>query len=59
MGQAAASEPDDHGVEWLKLANGDRLLSRPTSVAHLKRKASEKQWPEVRSWWKRRRLNKG
>jgi len=45
----AASGLDDHGVEWLTLANGDRLLSRPTSLAHLKRRASEKKWPEVRS----------
>jgi len=35
-----ASEPDDHGVEWLTLSNGVRLLSRPTSLAHLKRRAS-------------------
>ena len=41
----AASEPDEHGVEWLTLASGDRLPSRPTSLAHLKRRASEK-WPE-------------
>jgi len=53
----AASEPDDHGVEWLMLANGYRLPSRSTSLAHLKRRASEK-WPEARSWCERRRLNK-
>jgi len=34
----AATEPDDHGVEWLTLSNGDRLPSRPTSLAHLKRR---------------------
>jgi len=45
---------------WVTLANGDRLLpSRPTSLAHLKRSASEKKWPEARSWCERRRLNKG
>ena len=57
MGQAA-SELDDHGVEWLTLANGDRLPSRP-NLAHPKRRASEKKWPEARSWCERRRLNKG
>ena len=41
----AASEPDDHGVEWLTLANSDRL----NLPAHLKRRASEKGWPEARS----------
>ena len=40
----AASEPDDHGVEWLTL--GDLLPSRPTSLAHLKRRTSEKNWSE-------------
>ena len=44
----AASEPDDHGVEWLTLANGDRLPSRP-----------EKKWPEARPWCEQRRPNKG
>ena len=29
----ADSEPDDRGAEWLTLANGDRLPSRPTSLA--------------------------
>ena len=43
----AASEPDDRGVEWLTLVDGDRLPSRPTSLAHLKRRASEKKWPEA------------
>ena len=38
----AASEPGDHGVEWLSLTNGDRLPSLLTSLAHLKRRASEK-----------------
>jgi len=55
----AASEPDDHGVEWLTLANGARLPSRPTSPAHIRRRASEKKWPEARSWYERRRANKG
>jgi len=45
----AASEPDDRGLEWLTLSNGDRLPSRPTSLAHLKCRASEKKWPEVRA----------
>jgi len=50
----AASEPDDHGAEWLALANGDRLPSRPTSLAHLKRRASERSGRKPG----RRRLNK-
>ena len=56
----AASEPDDHGVEWLKHADkyGRRAMP-PTSLAHLRRRASEKKWPEARSWCERRRLNKG
>jgi len=39
----AASEPDDQGVEWLKHAdnNGRRALP-PTSVAHLRRRTSER-----------------
>jgi len=44
----ASSEPDDRGVKWLTLVNGDRLPSRPTFLAHLKRRASE-NWPEARS----------
>ena len=55
----AASEPDDRRVKWLTLANGDRLPSRPTFLAHLKRRASEKKWPEARSLCEWRRLNKG
>ena len=55
----AAGEPDDHGVEWQTLANGARLPSRPTSLAHLMRRASEKKWPEAPSWCERRQLNKG
>jgi len=31
----AASEPDDHGVEWLAYANGVRRPLPPTSLAHL------------------------
>ena len=38
----AASEPDDHGVECLARADGTRLPARPTSLAHLRRRASEK-----------------
>ena len=30
----AASEPDDHGVDWLALADGTRLPARPASLAH-------------------------
>jgi len=30
----------------------------PTSLAHLRRRASEKKWPEARSWCERRHLNK-
>ena len=55
----AASEPDDHRVKWLALANGARLPSRPTSLAHLKCRASEKKWPEDWSWCERRQHNKG
>ena len=36
-----------------------RFSARPTSLAHLRRRASEKKWPEARSWCERRRLNKG
>ena len=45
-----ASETDDHAVEWLSYANkyGRRSLP-PASLAHLKRSASEKKWPEARS----------
>ena len=46
----AASEPDGHGVKWLKRADkyGRRAMS-PTSLVHLRRRASEKKWPEARS----------
>jgi len=56
----AASEPDDHGVEWLQHADkyGRRSMP-PTSLANLRRRASEKKWPEARSWCERRHLNKG
>jgi len=37
------------GVKWLAYANGVRRPMPPTSLAHLKRRASEK-WPEARSW---------
>ena len=43
----AASEPDEHGVEWLTLADGTRAPQRATSLAHLRRMVSEKKWPEV------------
>ena len=52
-------EPDDHGVEWLTLADGTRATQRATSLAHLRRRASEKKWPEARAWCERRNLNKG
>jgi len=54
-----ASEPDEHGVEWLMRADGTRMTQRPTSLAHLRRRASEKKWPEARSWCERRNLNQG
>ena len=54
----AASEPDHHGVEWLVRTDGTRFPTRPTSLAHLQRRSSEKKWPEARSWCERRRLNK-
>jgi len=55
----AASEPDNHGVEWPTLANGARIPSRATSIVQLRRRASEKKWPEARSWCEQRWLNKG
>jgi len=39
----AASEPDEHGVEWLTLADGTRAPERATSLAHLRHRASEKK----------------
>jgi len=41
--KVAASEPDEHGVEWLIRADGTRMTQRPTSLAHLRRRASEKK----------------
>ena len=41
------------------LADGTRAPQRATSLAHLRRRASEKEWPEARSWCERRNLNKG
>ena len=56
----AASEPDHHGVEWLKHVDKyGRRAMLPTSLAHLRRRESEKKWPEARSWCERRHLNKG
>ena len=55
----AASEPDEHGAEWLTRADGTRLPERPTSLAHLRRRASEKKCPEARTWCERRNLNGG
>ena len=56
----AASEPDDHGVEWLAHADKYGRRSMPAaSLAHLKRRASEKKWPEARLWCERSQLNKG
>jgi len=45
-GWADFSKPDDHGVEWLALAL-PTAPARPTSLAHLGRRASEKKWPEA------------
>jgi len=36
-----------------------RMTQRPTSLAHLRRRASEKKWPEARSWCERRNRNQG
>jgi len=47
------------GVEWLTLADGTRPPARPASLAHLRRRASEKEWPEARWWCERRQLNQG
>jgi len=55
----AASEPDDHGVEWLAYANGVRRPLPPTSLVRLKRRASEKKWPEAWPWCERRQVNRG
>ena len=55
----AASEPDDHRVEWLTHADGTQMTQRATSLAHLRRRATEKKWPEARSWCERRNLNGG
>jgi len=49
----------DHGVGWLARAEGTRLPVRPTSLARLRCRASEKKWPEARPWCERRHLNKG
>jgi len=57
--RSRTSESDDHGVEWLARADSSRLPARPASLAHLRRRASEKKWPEARSWCEWRRLNKG
>ena len=54
----AASEPDDRGVEWLTLADGTRATQRATSLAHLRRRATEKKWPEARPWYERRNRNR-
>jgi len=42
----AADEPDSHGVEWLRHSDkyGGRRMSLPASLAHLKRRISEKKW---------------
>jgi len=42
-GKQAASEPDDHGVKWLSHHKGGRRSLPATSIAHLKRRASEKE----------------
>ena len=48
----AAEYPDARGVEWKQYA--DRYGRRPTplasSLAHLKRKISEKKWQEAKVW---------
>ena len=59
VGQIGRHGPDDHGVEWLALADGTQLPARLTSLAHLGRRASEKKWPAARSWYEQRHLNKG
>ena len=55
----AASEPYDHGVEWLSTNKHGRRSLPPAFLAHLKRMASEKKWPEARPWCERRQVNKG
>jgi len=41
-------------TKWL-----ERRAPQATSLAHLRRRASEKKWPEARAWCERRNLNKG
>ena len=43
----------------MTLADGTRAPERATPLAYLRRRASEKKWPEARSWCERRNLNKG
>jgi len=51
MGQAGRTTTGSSG--W-RIPNGV-----PRSLAHLKRSASEKKWPEIRSWCERRQPNRG
>jgi len=53
------SVSDDNGVEWLSHANKCGWRSLPLASLELKRRASEKKWPEASSWCERRQLNKG
>jgi len=50
--ELAADEPNAHGVEWLTYVDGRgaRAMPLPRSLAHLKRKSSEKKWAEARQW---------
>ena len=35
------------------------MTQRPTSLAHLRRRTSEKKWPEAQAWCERRNVNQG
>ena len=55
VGQAAADEPDAHGVEWFSTRNSDGTITQrhfplPRSLANVKREASEKKWRDAKSW---------
>jgi len=52
MGEVRAEEPDAREVEWLSYLNRveAHAVPLPRSLAHLKRKISEKKWAETRQW---------
>jgi len=48
----AAEKPDSHGVELIRHSDkcGRRPTPLPASLAHLKRRISDKKWKEVDEW---------